>query len=45
MSISQQAHIYALDVAVNKRQGKRSDLIKNIEQNLEMFSNGADLET
>lgn len=45
MSISQQAHIYALDVAVNKRQGKRSDLIKNIEQNLEMFSNGADIET
>lgn len=45
MPISQQAHIYALDVAVNKRQGKRSDLIKNIEQNLEMFSNGADLET
>ncbi len=26
--MSQQAHIYALDVAVNKRQGKRSDLIK-----------------
>ena len=45
MSISQQAHIYALDVAVNKRQGKRSDLIKNIEQNLKIFSNGADLET
>ena len=45
MPISQQAHIYALDVAVNKRQGKRSDLIKSIEQNLEMFSNGADLET
>ena len=45
MPISQQAHIYALDVAVNKRQGKRSDLIKNIEQNLKIFSNGADLET
>ena len=39
MPISQQAHIYALDVAVNKRQGKRSDLIKNIEKN------GADFET
>ena len=37
MPISQQAHIYALDVAVNKRQGKRSDLIKNIEKNLEIL--------
>ena len=45
MPISQQAHIYALDVAVNKRQGKRSDLIKNIEKNLEILSNGADFET
>ena len=45
MKISEQAHIYALDVAVNKRQGKRSDLIKNIEKNLEILSNGADFET
>ena len=45
MPISQQAHIYALDVAVNKRQGKRSDLIKNIEKNLEILSNGADFGT
>lgn len=39
MKISEQAHIYALDVAVNKRQGKRSDLIKSIEKNLEILSN------
>lgn len=45
MPISQQAHIYALDVAVNKRQGKRSDLIKSIEKNLEILSNDAVSET
>lgn len=45
MPISQQAHIYALDVAVNKRQGKRSDLIKSIEKNLEILSNDAGFET
>lgn len=45
MKISKQAHIYALDVEVNKRQGKRSDLIKNIEQNLEILSNDALSET
>lgn len=41
MKISDQAHIYALDVAVNKRQGKRSDLIRSIEQNLEILSGDA----
>lgn len=41
MKISEQAHIYALDVAVNKRQGKRTDMIKNIEKNLEILSNDA----
>lgn len=45
MTISKQAHIYALDVAVNKRQGKRTDLIKSIEQNLVNLSNNADCET
>ena len=45
MKISEQAHIYALDVAVNKRQGKRSDLIKSIEKNLEILSNDAVSET
>lgn len=45
MKISEQARIYALDVEVNKRQGKRSDLIKNIEKNLEILSSGADLTT
>ena len=45
MKISEQAHIYALDVAVNKRQGKRSDLIKSIEKNLEILSNDAGFET
>lgn len=45
MKVSQQAHIYALDVEVNKRQGKRSDLIRNIEKNLEILSNDADCET
>ena len=45
MKISEQAHIYSLDVAVNKRQGKRSDLIKSIEKNLEILSNDAVSET
>lgn len=45
MKISEQAHIYALDVAVNKRQGKRSDLVKSIEENLEILSNDAGSET
>ena len=45
MKISEQARIYALDVEVNKRQGKRSDLIKNIEENLKILSNDADSET
>ena len=44
-NLSEQAHIYALDVAVNKRQGKRSDLIKSIEKNLEILSNNAVSET
>ena len=41
MKTSQQAHIYALEVEVNKRQGKRTDLIKNIERNLEFLSGNA----
>ncbi|NDO18881.1 ParB/RepB/Spo0J family partition protein [Lachnospiraceae bacterium MD329] len=45
MKISKQAHIYALEVEVNKRQGKRSDLIENIEKNLEILSNDADCGT
>lgn len=45
IKISEQAHIFALDVEVNKRQGKRSDLIKNIEKNLEILSSGTDLTT
>ncbi|MCI9084816.1 MAG: ParB/RepB/Spo0J family partition protein [Clostridia bacterium] len=45
MKISKQARIYALDVEVNRRQGKRSDLIKNIEKNLEILSNNADFST
>ena len=45
MPISQQAHIYALDVAVNKRQGKRSECNKKHRKNLEILSNGADFET
>lgn len=45
MKISEQARIYALDVEVNKRQGKRSDLIKNIEKNLEILSNNAEFGT
>lgn len=45
MRISKQAHIYALEVEVNKRQGKRSDLIKSIEKNLEILSDNAAFET
>ncbi len=45
MKISEQAHIYALDVEVNKRQGHRSDLIKDIELNLQILSNDAGSET
>lgn len=45
MKTSKQAHIYALDVAVNRRQGKRSDLIKSVEKNLEILSNDAGFET
>ena len=41
MPITKQAHIYALDVAVNKRQGRRSDLIKQIENNLELLENSS----
>lgn len=40
MPISQQARIYAMDVAVNKRQGKRSDIIDEIESNLKILKNG-----
>lgn len=39
MPISQQAKIYAMDVAVNKRQGKRSDIINEIENNLKILNN------
>ncbi|MCH5209448.1 MAG: ParB N-terminal domain-containing protein [Oscillospiraceae bacterium] len=40
MPISKQARIYAMDVAVNKRQGKRSDIINEIESNLKILNNG-----
>lgn len=40
MPISRQARIYAMDVAVNKRQGKRSDIIDEIESNLKILKNG-----
>lgn len=39
MPISKQARIYAMDVAVNKRQGKRSDIINEIESNLKILNN------
>lgn len=45
MKISEQAHIFALDVEVNKRQGKRSDLVKSIEENLKIFSGNKPCET
>lgn len=37
MKISQQARIFALDVEVNRRQGRRSDLIKGIEEELKII--------
>lgn len=39
MPISQQAKIYAMDVALNKRQGKRSDIVNEIESNLQILNN------
>lgn len=39
MPISKQARIYAMDVAVNKRQGRRSDIINEIESNLKILNN------
>lgn len=39
MPISKQARIYAMDVAVNKRQGRRSDIINEIESNLKILDN------
>lgn len=42
MPISKQARIYAMDVAVNKRQGKRSDIINEIESNLKILNHETD---